>query len=500
MIAISILRELVVNIDFRGMDLKKLDHIDRKVDDIEHSLVGMDHEIDESTRDFAKMGVVGGGSLKTIERGADKASNALDRMNKKINNRSGGHGGHERGRGGYGLRDPFLNIPAGVWAGMAPALGQLTGVALAGIGGLAAGFTAATISAVGFGAVAIPIIKKVTDGESEAVKLQEKIKKADTAEERIKAQKELAQLYKDMSKEQRGAVKDLRDFKKYWDELEQRLEKPTFKVFGDSMKAIEGLFTKLEPTIQSTATAVDDLINSFSNNLNAPDMKEFFSWLGSDGANYLKEFGQTAGNFGGGFLNMMEAFGKTIGKDVADSFLNISKNFRDWAADLENNQSFKDFINNARENLPVIKDIFGNFRDIAKELQPIFEKFGKASLGALKELSDFLAHDPLMKMLYNVGSFIGTALDYIPGPGSTGDYSGKTDGDLRNHDPAMERIKKAWNGGKTPEPVKPYKSGSSNSFSPTFHIYASGADANEVGGIVEKKMNTFWTQMNLKHN
>lgn len=536
----SVLRELIVNVDFKGMDINKLDRLDHKVDDIEHSLHAMDGEIDESTRDFAKMGVVGGSALEHIDNKADKATRSLRKLNHEMNGMN---------HGGDGWRDPFLNISGGAWLAMAPALHSLVGVAAAGAGGLAAGFTAAGISAVSFGAVAIPIIKRITDSEDKAVKLQEKIRKADTAEERIKAQKELADLYKNMSQEQRDALKNLREFKQEFNKLEQDMEKPTLKVFADGLKAANDLLIKLEPTIKNTATAVDDLIGDFRTNLNSADMQDFFTWLGSDGANYLKQFGEAGGNFVAGFFDMMKAFGNTTGKDVANSFLEISNNFRDWASDLENNKSFQDFITNAKENLPIVKDLFGNLYDVAKQLAPTFTEFGNTSLKALRDLSDFLANDPLMKLLYRVTSGVASAInwgydklpdaknykiteqDYMNAHG--GPYTGKKDilGDLAIPDPSQsDSAKRNYAGypeadGLSYVPTdgypirahrgeglltaaenKAYRAGktggrstTATSYSPTFHIYANNkSDAEEIARVVKRENEKFWLQMTLK--
>ncbi|MEK1830902.1 hypothetical protein AAAC51_23305 [Priestia megaterium] len=75
--------------------------------------------------------------------------------------------------------------------------------------------------------------------------------------------------------EQRGALKDLQEFKSFWGGFTKQFEKPIFKAFSEGLDATQKIFTKLTPTISNTAAVVTELMQSFNKSLDSASASKF---------------------------------------------------------------------------------------------------------------------------------------------------------------------------------------------------------------------------------
>jgi len=273
--------------------------------------------------------------------------------------------------------------------GLGSTMTATSAVGVAAVGALGASFASAGIGALAYGAVATSALTKVFDASEEVGKIQEKIDKADTLKERIKAQKELAALYKGMSKAQSGALKDLTEFKGFWGGFVKDFEKPIFKTFSEGLNAAQTVLTKLKPTISSGSDVVLKLMQSFNSALGSSGATKFFEWLETNAARSLTNFAQVAGNTISGVMSLLQAF-TPLGVSMENSLVSLTQRFKEWAASLSGTQGFKDFVAYVQTNGPTLLATLGNVAGIIKDVVEAFAPLGTKILDALKALTSFI--------------------------------------------------------------------------------------------------------------
>lgn len=239
------------------------------------------------------------------------------------------------------------------------ALGPALQVTAGGLGAITAAATPAALGLGGLLAVGVPALTELTDKYGDLKDAREKLADAKTEKEIAKATEELAEAQSKLSSSQVKAADAMDRFGKFFDEFSKKFETPMLEIFTKALDTAQNLLTTLEPAIQSTAHAVKDIFDAFNQNLNTADMKEFFKWVGRTAGPYLEMLTKALGNFIAGIGNMLVAF-DPLAKSFLEGFMDMSKSFRDWAANLEKNKGFQDFLQNVREYTPVVLTLIGD--------------------------------------------------------------------------------------------------------------------------------------------
>ncbi|WP_407819334.1 hypothetical protein, partial [Priestia megaterium] len=273
--------------------------------------------------------------------------------------------------------------------GLGAAMSTTSAVGVAAAGALGASFAAAGAGAVAYGVVATSALTKVFDASTELEKIQEKIDKADTVKERIAAQKELASLYKGMSKAQRGALTDLQEFKSFWGGFVKQFEQPIFKAFSEGLDATQKIFTKLTPTISNTAAVVTELMQSFNKSLDSASASKFFDWLNTNASESLYNFAKMAGNTLAGVGSLLQAFAP-LGASFEESLVRMTQRFREWSASLSQSKGFKTFIDYVKTNGPTLMNILTNVVNSVGNIVIALAPLGPVVLKAAEGLSSFI--------------------------------------------------------------------------------------------------------------
>jgi hypothetical protein len=274
-------------------------------------------------------------------------------------------------------------------AGLGSAMSTTTAVGVAAVGALGASFAAAGAGAVAYGVVATSALTKVFDASEELGKIQEKIDQADTVKERIAAQKELAALYKGMSKAQRGALTDLQEFKSFWGGFVKQFEQPIFKAFSEGLNAAQTVLTKLQPTISSVADIVVRLMQGFNSALGSSGAAQFFDWLETNASRSLTNFMQVAANTFAGIGSLLQAF-TPLGIGMENSLVRLTQRFREWAASLSGTQGFKDFVAYVQTNGPTLWNTLTNIGNTLVNVGVALAPLGQAVVTAADNLTGFL--------------------------------------------------------------------------------------------------------------
>ncbi|MEH6940775.1 hypothetical protein [Bacillus sp. JJ722] len=285
-------------------------------------------------------------------------------------------------------------------------LGAATGPAIAGVGAVGASFAAAGIGAAAFGAVAVSALGNVFEASKEVEKIEEQIANADSAKERAAAQKELAAVYADMSNAQKGALKDLQNFKGFWGDFVKQFEQPVFKSFSEGLNFTQKLLTNLAPTITRVSDMMVSIIRDMSSALDSSGAKEFFTWLEINAAESLSNFATITGNVFAGIFNIFQAF-SPLGASVEEGLVSMTEKFQQWSDGLSESNGFQSFIEYAKTNGPVLMDTLSNIGSIIGDVVTALAPFGAVILDVFNQLTAKLA-----EMTPGLDSIVGKVTDF----------------------------------------------------------------------------------------
>jgi hypothetical protein len=284
--------------------------------------------------------------------------------------------------GSFGRMAKASTLAAGAISSLGPAS--------AGVGALASSFASAGVGAAGFGIVAVSALSNVFEAAEEVEKINEKIKSASSTKDAVAAQKELAAVYGELSKSQRGALKDLQSFKSYWGGYVKEFEKPVFKAFGQSLTFAKNLMNELKPVISVTGDVINSTLAKMNEGFKSDGAKKFFDYLTKTAGPSLDAMLTSTGNITKGFMNLFVAFGP-----ITDSFnsglVEMTQKFADWSAGLANSKSFQAFIDYAKLNGPVLIETFGNIATTIGNVITALAPFGTTVLNAIKSFTESLA-------------------------------------------------------------------------------------------------------------
>lgn len=290
------------------------------------------------------------------------------------------------GRGGLMLLSPAMVPVIASTVGLIGQLGPMLGTILGSTFALATSFGAAGIGAAGFASVAIPSIGKVISTADELKQIEEKLAKATTWKARNKLLEEQKLIMNGMSKAQIDAGEALGNFKDNYSKLVKDMENPVLEVFASGLTAITSILELARPMIENVTDKIKGLMDTFNKNLEATDVKDFFSFLGDFAGPALETITQAAGNFVMGLFNMMEAFGP-LATETQNSFLKMSESFREWADGLSESEKFQTFVNYVSENMPKIRSIFS---DAFQGIINTFAAFAPSSATMMTGLQDLM--------------------------------------------------------------------------------------------------------------
>jgi hypothetical protein len=401
------LRDLYVGIHFEDNATRNLKRVEDTTDDIRDNFRGMSADLAGVSAGFGQFGMVG-------SQAADGVEDAIDDLKDEVRNLADQIAllaltseaafakmeddiedaedemedlGRETSRTIAKVTLLGATLTAVFGAGVAA-----SAPLLAGIGALAASFGAAGIGAAAFGAVAIPMLGEIFKKSEEIEKLQEKIANADSAKERIKAQKELAELYAGMSKAQQEALKQLQSFKVFWADFTKQFETPVFQIFAEGLKGLKGLLTGLSPTIKNVADVFVELSQEFNRALQGSAMQKFFDWLETNASESLYNFAHIFGNTFMGVMNLLQAFAP-LGASVEEWLVRITQRFEEWSAGLSQSTAFQSFVEYAKTNGPVLLSIISNIATVFKNLVVDLAPLGTTVLSGLQSITGLIANN-----------------------------------------------------------------------------------------------------------
>ncbi|ELK47178.1 phage tail length tape measure protein [Halobacillus sp. BAB-2008] len=258
---------------------------------------------------------------------------------------------------GLGLMISSSLVP--IIASMVPAImavGNAIGVVGSGTVALAAAFGIAGSAAIAYGAAAAPTIQSIIDGTAEATK------------ENVKA------------------AKQLKSLKTAWEKVQEAIAPQVAVAFGNAMAGLETVVESLNPMFTSMADTVASLSERFQKFLKSSSAQSFFDYLNKKAAPIFEKLVNGITGFIEGMMNLTVAFAP-LTDFMAQGFAEMGSSFAKFTERISGSKELESFIGYVKENLPVIRKIFG---DVFKGIINLFVAFSENSsliFGSLSKMT-----------------------------------------------------------------------------------------------------------------
>lgn len=197
------------------------------------------------------------------------------------------------------------------------------------------------------------------------------------------------------------------------------------KIFQNLLNATQSfvngsaaMFNKLSPLYTWAAKGFADMARSFDNWANSVQGSKAINGFIEYTKTNLPIVGSIFGNVFGGIVSLFQAF-SGHSHDVLLGIQGVTESFKNWAAELQNTQGFKDFLAYIKQNGPVVwqlvKNIGTGIWGLLKGMAPV----GAVVLGITTAITGFVsalmnAHPWLGTIVGILGTLIGVGLAVVP--------------------------------------------------------------------------------------
>lgn len=197
------------------------------------------------------------------------------------------------------------------------------------------------------------------------------------------------------------------------------------KIFQNLLNATQSfvngsaaLFNKLSPLYTWAAKGFADMARSFDNWANSVQGSKAINGFIEYTKTNLPIVGSIFGNVFSGIVSLFQAF-SGHSHDVLLGIQGVTESFKNWAAELQNTQGFKDFLAYIKQNGPVVwqlvKNIGTGIWGLLKGMAPV----GAVVLGITTAITGFVsalmnAHPWLGTIVGILGTLIGVGLAVVP--------------------------------------------------------------------------------------
>ena len=197
------------------------------------------------------------------------------------------------------------------------------------------------------------------------------------------------------------------------------------KIFQNLLNATQSfvngsaaLFNKLSPLYTWAAKGFADMARSFDNWANSVQGSKAINGFIEYTKTNLPIVGSIFGNVFSGIVSLFQAF-SGHSHDVLLGIQGVTESFKNWAAELQNTQGFKDFLAYIKQNGPIVwqlvKNIGTGIWGLLKGMAPV----GAVVLGITTAITGFVsalmnAHPWLGTIVGILGTLIGVGLAVVP--------------------------------------------------------------------------------------
>lgn len=188
-----------------------------------------------------------------------------------------------------------------------------------------------------------------------------------------------------------------RDFARYVNDLRGPLQDlqdiaqaGMFPGMQDGIDALGDRLPEVERLIASISQTIGTLSRQGGKALAGPEWDAFFTYIENEAKPLLLDLSRTVGNLTLGFANMLQAFGP-LSAEFSNGFLQMSRDFAAWSADLESSQGFQSFARYIEETGPKVWDTLGAIAAAMLAIVEAAAPVGEASLPIIIALADTIS-------------------------------------------------------------------------------------------------------------
>ena len=172
-------------------------------------------------------------------------------------------------------------------------------------------------------------------------------------------------------------------------------------------QAISALLPKL-PTLRAyiadTARGLGEMAQQAVAAFNSPTWRRFAAVIGSDTVPALQAMQEISLNTAEGLAGLMVAL-RPFNRPLGQGLVEMSKSFAVWAAQLDNNTGFQQFIGYVRDNAPKVLDLLGELATVAGHIVQAYAPIGGTVVSTLTALARVINAIPVPVLTALAGAF-----------------------------------------------------------------------------------------------
>ncbi|PEK10531.1 hypothetical protein CN683_26665 [Bacillus toyonensis] len=288
----------------------------------------------------------------------------------------------------------------------------MTPALLGGLGAIASLFGTAGIAAAGFGALAFTTISKTVETANQLEEAQLKANAALIAGDTKGYAKQMAlvqAIMEDLTEEEKKAVVAINQLSDAWRDMENKMAPTTLSLVANSADFLRLTMTKLFPAFQGVGQSFSNMIGKMNEGITQGKADKFFEHMNTFAVPMFEKVMISAGNILKGLGDIMIAF-TPLGMQLGDGMVSLTDKFAKWAAGLQSNPAFQNFVKQVQESTPVIMNLIGQLVltlwDIVQALYPV-------SLQVLQLTADFLQWARESGALDTVLGLVSAAIKFV---------------------------------------------------------------------------------------
>ncbi|PFZ66857.1 hypothetical protein [Bacillus wiedmannii] len=288
----------------------------------------------------------------------------------------------------------------------------MTPALLGGLGAVASLFGTAGIAAAGFGALAFTTISKTVETANQLEGAQLKANAALIAGDTKGYAKQMAlvqAIMEDLTEEEKKAVVAINQLSDAWRDMENKMAPTTLSLVANSTDFLRLTMTKLFPAFQGVGQSFSNMIGKMNEGITQGKADKFFEHMNTFAVPMFEKVMISAGNILKGLGDIMIAF-TPLGMQLGDGMVSLTDKFAKWAAGLQSNPAFQNFVKQVQESTPVIMNLIGQLVltlwDIVQALYPV-------SLQVLQLTANFLQWARESGALDTVLGLVSAAIKFV---------------------------------------------------------------------------------------
>ncbi|WP_257206273.1 hypothetical protein [Bacillus cereus] len=190
----------------------------------------------------------------------------------------------------------------------------------------------------------------------------------------------------DLTEEEKKAVVAINNLSDAWREMENKMAPTTLNLIANSTDFLRLTMTKLFPSFQGVGQSFSNMIGKMNEGITQGKADKFFEHMNTFAVPMFEMVMKSAGNILKGFSDIMIAF-TPLGMDLGNGMVDLTQKFANWAAGLQSNTAFQDFVNFVKTSTPVIMQFIGN---LVLTLWDIIQALAPVSIQVIQLANDFM--------------------------------------------------------------------------------------------------------------